>query len=136
MNPKSLTIGKVAKQAGVGVETIRFYQREGLITEPAKPDTGFRVYPPETIAKLKFINRAKELGFTLSEIAVLLELDSSECSRTKQIAARKLELINNKIRDLKSMSHALESLVDACDSNDTRNSCPIISSLSAWPTSP
>ena len=130
MVSESLTIGTVAKQAGVGVETIRFYQREGLIIEPPKPETGYRVYLPDTIARLRFVNRAKELGFTLSEISLLLELDSSDCSITQQVAEQKLELIQSKIKDLKAMSHALKSLIRACKSNDSRHSCPTISSLS------
>ena len=125
-----MTIGTVAKQAGIGVETIRYYQREGLITEPPKPDTGYRTYPLETIARLRFINRAKELGFTLSEIGLLLDLDSSDCSTTKEVAEQKLELIQSKIRDLQSIAVSLKGLVSACESNKSRNSCPIISSLS------
>ena len=130
MDPKPLTIGIVAKQAGVGVETIRFYQREGLIIEPPKPESGYRVYPYETIARLHFIQRAKDLGFTLKETATLLELDSSDCSHTKLIAEEKLKLIHSKIRDLQAMSNALKSLIRACESNESSNSCPIISSLS------
>ena len=130
MVSESLTIGTVAKQAGVGVETIRFYQREGLIIEPPKPETGYRVYLPDTIARLRFVNRAKELGFTLSEISLLLELDSSDCSITQQVAEQKLELIQSKIKDLKAISHALKSLIRACETNESRQSCPIISSFS------
>lgn len=127
---KTLTIGAVAKKAGVNVETIRFYQRKGLITEPPKPETGFRIYPADVITRLQFIHRAKELGFTLAEIEILLELDSSDCSQTKQIATQKLELIRSKINDLQAMTQALESLLGACESNESNNPCPIISSLS------
>lgn len=123
------TIGFVAKQAGVNVETIRYYQREGLITEPPKPESGFRVYPPETIDQLKFIQRAKSLGFTLAEIAVLLKLSASDCTTTRALTQQKLDLVRSKIADLKAIEAALETLVTECEASQPTDNCPIIAAL-------
>ena len=130
MPDKPLTIGTIAKQAGVSVETIRYYQREGLITEPPKPESGFRVYPLETIDHLKFIQRAKALGFTLAEISALLELSASDCDATRTMTQQKLDLVRAKITDLQAMEAALEELVTQCESNQPTDKCPIIAALS------
>ena len=124
------TIGKLAQAAGVNVETIRYYQRIGLITEPPKPATGYRVYPSETIDRLRFIQRAKELGFSLQEITELLQLDQGNCRETRLLAMRKLETIQARIHDLKSMQAVLQELVDSCKDNDASQPCPIIQTLS------
>ena len=126
---KSLTIGVVAKQAGIGVETIRFYQREGLLTEPPKPETGFRQYPPETIERIRFIQRAKELGFTLAEIGTLLQLSASDCTATRELTQQKLDAVRAKITDLQAMEAALDELVTTCKSSQPTDSCPIIAAL-------
>ena len=126
---KSLTIGVVAKQAGIGVETIRFYQREGLLIEPPKPETGFRQYPPETIDRLRFIQRAKELGFTLSEIGTLLQLSASDCTATRELTQQKLDAVRAKITDLQAMEAVLDELVTNCKSSQPTDSCPIIAAL-------
>ncbi|NRB38626.1 MAG: MerR family DNA-binding protein [Pseudomonadales bacterium] len=99
------------KQAGVNVETIRFYQRQELIIEPSKPDSGFRLYPQETIARLRFIQRAEALGFTLAEIAALLKLSTTDCETTRRLTQEKLDLIRAKIADLQAMEEALDTLV-------------------------
>lgn len=130
MRSKPLTISIVAKQAGVGVETIRYYQRIGLIEEPVKPASGYRVYPAGTVARLHFIQRAKELGFTLAEIADLLEIGEGKCDETRRIAAHKLELITAKIKDLESMADVLRKLIQSCEANHLHQGCPIISTLS------
>lgn len=130
MSAKTLTIGAIAKQAGVGVETIRYYQREGLLTEPPKPDSGFRVYPIETIGRLEFIHRAKSLGFTLAEIAALLQLRASDCDTTRTMTQQKLDLVRSKISDLQAMEAALEKLVIKCESSQPTDHCPIIDALS------
>ena len=125
----TLTIGAVARRAGVGVETIRFYQRKGLLTEPPKPAAGFRQYPPDTIDRLRFIQRAKELGFTLDEIGVLLQLNASECTVTRALTQQKLDAVRAKIADLRAMEVALDQLVTTCNSSQPTNSCPIIAAL-------
>lgn len=130
MTANPLTIGAVAKQAGVNVETIRYYQREGLIVEPPKPVSGFRVYPPEAIDRLRFIQRSKALGFTLAEIRVLLQLSASDCVATRRLTQQKLDLIRSKISDLRAMEDALEQLVTQCESSQPTNNCPIIAALS------
>ena len=85
MSAKPLTISHLAKAAGIGVETIRYYQRIGLLDEPPKPASGYRVYNKSVVARLKFIQRAKELGFTLGEIKELLSLDSDACGQTREL---------------------------------------------------
>lgn len=93
-----LTIGKLADAAGVNVETIRYYQRRGLLDEPAKPLGGHRRYPVDMVKRLRFIKRAQALGFTLSEVGGLLTLDEScACAETRARAARKLALIEQKM---------------------------------------
>lgn len=122
-----LTIGTLAKRGNVNVETIRYYQRRGLLQEPAKPPGGFRHYPSATIKRVRFIKRAQSLGFTLDEIVGLLALDERKaCLETREIAAHKLELIEGKIADLSRMQKALSHLVRACDTSSAGAPCPII----------
>jgi MerR family mercuric resistance operon transcriptional regulator len=122
-----LTIGILAKRGGVNVETIRYYQRRGLLHEPSKPSGGFRRYPSEAVNRVRFIKRAQTLGFTLEEISGLLRLDEKKaCLETREVAAHKLMLIEQKISDLSSMKKALASLVRACDASVAGESCPII----------
>jgi MerR family mercuric resistance operon transcriptional regulator len=130
MPGNALTISQLAKTAGVGVETVRYYQRIGLIDEPPKPASGYRVYPESVVARLKFIQRAKELGFTLAEIQELLSLDSHACAETQELAQRKQQIIQQKITDLQAMAGALDNLLQACRDNPAHSSCPIIETLS------
>jgi len=130
MSSKPLTISGIGREAGVGVETIRYYQRLGLIEEPAKPSSGYRTYPCDTVARLRFIQRAKQLGFTLAEIGELLQLEASDCAQTQQIAQRKLDAVRAKIADLSAMASTLERLLEACRNDAGRRRCPIIDSLS------
>lgn len=125
-----LTIGPLAQQAGVNVETIRYYQRRGLLDEPDKPVGGVRRYPVALVGRIRFIKRAQALGFTLEEVALLLRLDQARaCAETRELAARKLALINRKIADLASMRDALETLAHGCDERPGQTSCPIIQAL-------
>ena len=130
MSQKKLTIAVAAQQAGVGVETIRYYQRQGLIDEPAKPLQGYRIYPEQTIARIRFIKRAQQLGFTLKEIASLLQLDATQCDETRAFAEEKLRLIEDKIAGLQSIQQTLNDLIQHCDTNPQGASCPIIYSIS------
>jgi len=130
MSPVSLTISHLARQAGIGVETIRYYERNGLITQPAKPDKGYRVYPENTLLRLKFIRRAKQLGFSLKEIKDLLLLDEANCRQTRDVADHKLAETRLKIRDLQALEQKLEDLLHACQTNTEGQSCPIIDVLS------
>jgi MerR family mercuric resistance operon transcriptional regulator len=129
MPDKKLTISIAAKQAGVNIETIRYYQRIGLIEEPGKPLSGYRVYPQSTIDRIRFIKRAKELGFSLAETTRLLELEDGNCDQTRELAEQKLELINTKINDLQTLAVVLNEHVHACKTNPDNQSCPLISSL-------
>jgi MerR family transcriptional regulator, mercuric resistance operon regulatory protein len=129
MSP-DLTIGKVARAAGVSVETVRYYQRSGLVPEPPRPAGGVRRYSDEIVARLRFIRRAQELGFTLAEIRRLLALgDPQSCGKARSLAAAKLALVGARIADLERMRAALESLVVRCDAARGKVACPIIETL-------
>lgn len=130
MPAKALTISRIASLAGIGVETIRYYQRIGLIKEPPKPASGYRVYDEQIIARLRFIQRAKELGFTLAEIKELLLLDRSNCEQTRELAQHKQDVIRQKITDLQAMAKVLDDLLQACQTNPDHCGCPIIDILS------
>jgi MerR family mercuric resistance operon transcriptional regulator len=124
---ENLTIGALAKHGGVNVETIRYYQRRGLLEEPPKPRGGFRHYASESVKRIHFIRRAQALGFTLDEIRGLLDLDEQKaCRHTRDVAVQKLELIEQKIADLTKMQKALSRLVGACDASSSGKACPII----------
>lgn len=128
---KGLTIGQVAESAGVNVETIRYYQRRGLLSEPVKPQGGHRRYAPETVKHIRFIKRAQALGFTLEEVASLLTLEEAcACAETRALAAHKVELIEEKLTDLSAMRDALAGLVRQCDAGEPAQGCPIIQVLS------
>lgn len=128
MNDKAFTIGALARTAGVNVETIRYYQRRGLLPKPGKPVAGYRRYPAETLARLRFIKRAQELGFTLREVTDLLRLDGAACGDARALAERKRADINIRIRDLQAMRRTLNRLLRACRVGQ-RAACPIIGSL-------
>ncbi len=130
MKETGLTIGKLAQQAGVNVETIRYYQRVGLIQEPVKPLAGYRRYLPETVARVCFIKRAKELGFSLKEIADLLTLEDGHCQEVRELAEHKYTLITQRIDDLQAIGSALAKLIKQCELNkDGATACAIIETL-------
>lgn len=125
-----LTIGKLADAAGVNIETIRYYQRRGLLDEPTKPLGGHRRYAPEQAKRVRFIKRAQALGFTLDEVGTLLTLDAACCcTETRALADRKRALIERKMADLVVMHKALSNLVRQCDAGKDSASCPIIDVL-------
>lgn len=126
--PTGLTIGRLARSAGVHIETIRYYQRRGLLPLPPKPPGNVRRYPPATLARLRFIKRAQELGFTLREIGDLLRLSAGECGQTRSLAERKRDDIAVRIKDLRAVQRALEKLIRTCDTAP-RGQCPIIQAL-------
>lgn len=130
MTSQTFTIGALAKQAGVTVETVRFYQRRGLLTEPQKPLKGIRRYTERDIQRLRFIKQGQKLGFSLDEIAELLSLDDGQhCREAKAIARRKIALIQERIASLRTMETALSALVESCAGNSGSVSCPIIDAL-------
>ncbi len=126
----TLTIGRVAKAAGVSVETIRFYQRLGLLAEPARPPGRVRRYGGESVARLRFIKRAQQLGFSLAEVQRLLVLeDPQSCGKARSLAAEKLTLVEARIVDLERMRGVLKELVARCDVRRGKVACPIIATL-------
>lgn len=125
-----MTIGRLADAAEVNVETVRFYQRSGLLDEPARPHSGYRTYGEGDVRRIRFIKRAQLLGFTLDEIASLLKLQGSlACNGTRALASRKLAIVESKLADLQAMKTALTGMVARCDSEDRDDSCPIIQAL-------
>ena len=130
MDMTGMTIGALAKAAGVHVETVRYYQRIGLLTPPLRAHGTIRRYPQQSLQRLRFIRRAQQLGFSLEEVAHLLELgDSRYCAETRDMAAEKLAAINAKIADLAAMKQVLAELVTACGKRSGARGCPIIDSL-------
>ncbi|MEC4718293.1 Hg(II)-responsive transcriptional regulator [Noviherbaspirillum sp. CPCC 100848] len=126
-----ITIGKVAAAADVNVETIRFYQRRGLIAEPPKMLGGFRYYDAGTIERVRFIKRAQTLGFSLEEVHGLLALQQTNaCKQTHDAAVLKLQLVEERIKDLSRIRKTLKKLVQQCETGPNTVSCPIIESLS------
>lgn len=132
-NSRPLTSGQLAKAAGVGVETLRFYERRGLIEEPPRRASGRRAYPVSAVARLQFIRRAKGLGFTLEETSVLLALrvdDERSCADVHAVAVAKLEDVRGRVRELQEMERALERLAKRCLGPDRPTSdCPILDEL-------
>jgi len=128
----ALTIGAVARRAGVGVETVRFYERRGLLRRPARPGTGFRTYPEETVARLRFIRQAQVLGFTLKEIGDLLALrvaPGTDCAAVRTRAAAKLADVEGRLAELERIRGALAKLVAACPGSGAVATCTILGSL-------
>jgi len=121
---KTMTIGKLASEVGISVETIRFYQRQGLVSKPEKPLNGFRQYHFDTIERLKFIINAKSLGFTLNEIRTLDNL-SSGCQLFHDLANTKLESIKNEISHLHSIEKNIKALIDSCSADCNADNCSI-----------
>ena len=126
----NLTIGGVAKAAGVNVETIRYYQRLKLLDEPARPMGGVRRYADVAVARVQFIKRAQELGFSLAEIQRLLRLgDPQSCGEARALASEKLALVESRVTDLVRLRGVLKDLIGRCDQRRGKVACPIIESL-------
>lgn len=128
-----LTIGKLAKQAGLTIDTVRFYERRGLIKEPERTKSNYRIYPKEDVARLSFIKKAKELGFSLNEIKELLFIQHDpEASKAdvKKRTEAKIRDVRCKIKDLTRILKALEHLSKGCDGHGPASTCPILEALS------
>ena len=125
------TIGRLAAAAGVNVETVRYYQKIGLVDEPCKPDQGYRQYPQETLEHIKFIKRAQKLGFTLQEVAELFELGEGHCRDVRLRAEEKSKKIAKQIKDLQALQTTLTQLISACNAGKTSQKCPIVETLLA-----
>lgn len=129
---RSYTIGQLALETGVSVETIRYYQRRQLFPEPKRPSAGSRRYGAADAERLRFIKRAQRSGFTLGEVEQLSALlDPMSCSKTRRIAAAKLEVIDQRIKELSYLRAELSRLLTACASNTDESRCPIIEDLVA-----
>ena len=127
-----LSIGQVAKKAQIGIETIRYYERMGLIEKPARKASGYRQYHPQVISRLQFIRRAKELGFTLDEITDLLKLRHDARSSAKDVKNRvenKILKVEEKIKQLQRIKRGLKELAQSCSGKGSLDQCPIINSL-------
>ncbi len=129
---RSLTIGEVARAAGVGVETLRFYERKRLIAEPPRRPSGYRAYPETAVDRIVFIRHAKELGFSLEEIRDLLSLRvarNASCAGVKRRTEDKISDIESKIRRLQRWRHTLRKLAEACDERRPTSECPILGAI-------
>ena len=128
----ALTSGQLAKQSGVGVETLRFYEREGLLPEPARLASGYRQYPADAVERVQFIRRAQLIGFQLKDIKELLALrDASgdDCRDVRAKAVAKLADIDARIKDLETMRAELTRLVAECDGSRPAADCPILTAI-------
>src|SRR5258708_11536054 len=129
---RNLTIGRLARAAGVNVETVRYYQRRGLVAEPERPLNSVRRYSEDSVKRIRFIKRAQDLGFTLAEIANLLALeDGRSCRETRELAGRKLAIVEARLTDLDRLRQTLPELLARCDTSRGKVSCPIIGVLSS-----
>jgi Hg(II)-responsive transcriptional regulator len=126
----ALTIGEVSRLAGVNRETLRYYEREGIIDPPSRKDSGYRIYPLDTVKRIRFIKRAQTLGFSLKEIMDMLALrndaQDATCRDVKQYAQDKVKTIEKKLADLKRMRSRLRDLIAVCDEENSVNACPIL----------
>ncbi len=129
---RTLTIGQLAKQAGVGVETVRFYERKALLDGPPRTASGYRQYSQDVVRRIRFIRLAKELGFSLKEVAELLSLrvdPETTCAEVKAQAEDKIADIDAKLRDLQRMKETLVRLVTTCSGRGPISQCPILDAL-------
>ena len=127
-----LNIGQLAQRTGVTVETVRFYEKRGLIAAPQRSDSGYRQYTPETVKRVRFIQRAKEVGFTLKNIGELLALrqkPGTSCADIKLRGTQKIEEVDQKIRDLKRIRDALGRMIMRCSGSGALSECPILEEL-------
>lgn len=127
-----MTIGDIAKHSGFSIDTIRFYERKGLLAEPERSPSGYRHYQPDTLVQLRFIRRAKYLGFTLEEITELLSLSQDNSRGVKGVKERAqahLGAIEERINELTRVKNSLEQMVDACPGHGATSTCPILRAL-------
>ncbi len=128
----TLKIGEVADRAGVNLQTIRYYDREGLLPEPPRLESGYRMFPQDAVRRVRFIMRAQELGFTLSEIKALLALRIERkrgSAEVQRLAQAKIADIEQKIRTLQAMKKVLKELAERCPGCGPTSECPILESL-------
>lgn len=127
-----MQIGQLAKRAGVAIDTVRYYERQGLLPSPPRRDSGYRLYGDEDVLRLRFIRRAKALGFTLVEITGLLELSArrhGDMAELKQAAEAKLRAVEQRIAELQRVCDGLRQLVKHCPGHGALDACPILTAL-------
>lgn len=133
-----LRIGEVAKEADVNIQTLRYYERRGILPEPERTDSGYRAYDHEAVQVVRFIKRAQDLGFTLQEIEDLLTLRRSKrstCSQVRALAEAKLVQVDDKLKALRKLKRALAGLIESCETKGAALDCPILDALDESPTS-
>jgi Hg(II)-responsive transcriptional regulator len=131
-----MRIGQVAREAGVNIETLRYYERRGLLDEPDRTGAGYREYPSEAVRLIRFIKRAQELGFTLHEVEELLRLRedrTTTCAEVRETARDKIADIDRKVESLLAVKHALAVLVRSCARSGRARQCPILEALDGRP---
>ncbi|MGH7765391.1 MAG: MerR family transcriptional regulator [Candidatus Dormibacteraceae bacterium] len=124
--------GQVAKKAGVNIQTLRYYERRGLLAPPERLVSGYRLYAPETVDSVRFIKRAQELGFALSEIETLLELSTGgpdDCDRAHTLALAKISELDRKIASLRAMRDSIQRLAATCQLPREERDCPLVRAL-------
>lgn len=130
-----MRIGEVARDSGVGVETVRFYEQKGLVTQPRRPETGgYRDYPADAVHRIRFIRSAQQLGFSLVEVAELLKLESgtaAQCVDVRQRAEAKRHEVQMKIDNLERIRQALDTLIDACPGKGPARTCSILEAINS-----
>ena len=124
-----MRIGELARSVGVNVETIRYYQRIGLLDVPKKPYGSMRSYNDLDLQRLRFIRRAQQLGFSLEDIRELLALSSADCERVEKLAAENLNQVNTKLRQLRRIQSVLAKTIEQCAGRKGNQPCPIIETL-------
>jgi MerR family copper efflux transcriptional regulator len=132
---ESMTIGKISKATDIGIETIRNYERQGLIPPPKRSSSGYRLYPKSSIQRLRFINQSKSLGFSLSDIGEILSLSSTSntsCGEVQEHIQTKIKDIDKRIERLLRIKQALEKLENQCNENPSSEECPILKLLQEY----
>ncbi len=132
MRGESIRIGEAAARAGVNIQTLRYYERRGLLSKPTRSRSGYRLYTADMVRLIRFIKRAQDLGFTLREVAELIQLRQQprrNVVRVRALAAAKIASVSEKVRRLTAMQQALESITEACLCQGSKLECPIIEAL-------
>lgn len=134
-----LKVGEVAKRAGVNLQTVRYYERRGLLPRPPRTPANYRIYPVDTVLRVRFVKRAQELGFTLKEIQELLALRAAPKTRCADVRARaeaKVHDIDQRVRTLRAMRRALHNLIGECSGRGPVSRCPILEAIESEAEAP